>query len=259
MQTVLLDGSGYRTRNRKISERSRRFTGANFERRASRLNSRGSAWRGRMKFSAVLLAGGESRRFGCDKATVSFRGEPMWQRQMEILRGLTPLELFVSARTDRWWRPSDVTFIPDELPSHGPLSGLAAAMGSMRGTHLLALAVDMPLMTSSYLQFLCGLASCGKGVLPRIGGRAEPVAAIYPRESFAQISAALKGGELSVQSVAAKLVGAGILSVVEVDVAHQEFYRNINEPVDLASASAAAAAYVSQTESNFFVGKTFNK
>ena len=41
-----------------------------------------------MTFSALLLAGGESRRMGRDKATIEFDGRPLWKRQMELLRAL---------------------------------------------------------------------------------------------------------------------------------------------------------------------------
>src|SRR4029077_13783233 len=58
-----------------------------------------------MTFSAVLLAGGESRRMGTDKATFLFRGKPLWQVQLETLRKLRPAEIFLSARTDPSWRP----------------------------------------------------------------------------------------------------------------------------------------------------------
>jgi molybdopterin-guanine dinucleotide biosynthesis protein A len=212
-----------------------------------------------MKLSAVLLAGGESRRFGCDKATVSFRGQPLWKRQIEILQSLAPAELFVSARTNPAWCPSDARFIADHAPSHGPLSGLTATMTDMRGTHLLVLAVDMPLMPRSCLQHMCSVISPGRGVIPYIGPRAEPLAAIYPRESSPHFLQALQLGELSLQTVAAKLVTVGMLLTIDVPPAEQEFYRSINEPVDLASATAATAAYPSHVESNFFSPKTFNQ
>src|SRR5438132_3286725 len=57
-----------------------------------------------MNMSAVLLAGGESRRMGKDKATLQFRGRPLWQIQFELLRKLHPSEIFISARTDPTWR-----------------------------------------------------------------------------------------------------------------------------------------------------------
>src|SRR5882757_11347265 len=81
-----------------------------------------------MNISAVLLAGGESRRMGKDKATLLFRDRPLWQIQFDLLRTLQPEEIFVSARTDPPWRPSGVQFVSDEPPSRGPLSGLSATL-----------------------------------------------------------------------------------------------------------------------------------
>ena len=70
-----------------------------------------------MTFSAVLLAGGESRRMGTDKATFLFHGKPLWQVQLETLRKLRPAEIFLSARTEPAWRTDDVQFIADIPPS----------------------------------------------------------------------------------------------------------------------------------------------
>ena len=41
-----------------------------------------------MTISAVLLAGGESKRMGCDKAALAWRGRPLWEWQIEKLRVL---------------------------------------------------------------------------------------------------------------------------------------------------------------------------
>jgi len=48
-----------------------------------------------MNISAVLLAGGESRRMGRDKTTLQSRGKPLWQVQLELLQELEPTEIFV--------------------------------------------------------------------------------------------------------------------------------------------------------------------
>jgi molybdopterin-guanine dinucleotide biosynthesis protein A len=171
---------------------------------------------------------------GRDKATIHYKGEPLWQRQLELLRRISPLEILISARADPIWRRPDTRFVSDVPPSRGPLSGLTAAMAVMRGTHLLALAVDMPLMTDTYLLDMWKSAEPRKGVLPVIGSRLEPLAAIYPRESFSHIASALQTKtDFSVKSVAEKLVNAGYMRVIHVADKDEPLFRSMNSPADL--------------------------
>jgi molybdopterin-guanine dinucleotide biosynthesis protein A len=185
-----------------------------------------------MNVSAVLLAGGESRRMGKDKATVLFREKPLWQIQLDLLRKLEPAEMLVSARKDPSWRPNDIEFLVDESPSRGPLSGLAASLVRIRSTHLLALAIDMPFMDEEHVRSLCRQIAPGRGVLPMIGDRAEPLAAIYPVEAHADFVAALAGTDFSMQTLTARLVETGKLRAVQVSEDEEGFFRNLNEPDD---------------------------
>jgi len=185
-----------------------------------------------MNISAVLLAGGESRRMGRDKATLLFRGRPLWEIQFDLLRTLQPEEIFVSARTDPPWRPSGVQFVSDEPPSRGPLSGLSATLTRISTDHLLALAIDMPLMTGNYLRLICSLVEPGRGVLPMIGNRAEPLVAIYPKGTRTDFLTALSGSDFSLQSLTKKLVDAGKLSLVNVFEEEANFFRNLNNLSD---------------------------
>jgi molybdenum cofactor guanylyltransferase len=191
----------------------------------------------KVNVSAVLLAGGESRRIGTDKATLLFRGKPLWQIQLRLLRKLAPSEILISARTDPAWRPDDVLFVADEPPSRGPLSGIAAAMTKMRGTHLLAFAVDMPLMEESFLRNLCDQILPGNGVLPKIGNRAEPLAAIYPREAHGDFRNALRGADFSLQPVVRRLVDDGKLREIFVGEQEKKFFTNLNDLSEFALCS----------------------
>ncbi len=188
-----------------------------------------------MKISAVLLAGGESRRMGKDKAALLFRGKPLWQIQLELLRKLEPMEILVSARSDPPWRPPHMQFVADDPPSRGPLSGLTASLAGMRGTHLLALAIDMPFMSGIYLRSLCDQIEPSRGLLPIIGDRAEPLAAIYPVDAHVDFVEALSGTEFSLQSLTKKLVKAGKLCALNVAKEEEMLFRNLNDPADLNS------------------------
>jgi molybdopterin-guanine dinucleotide biosynthesis protein A len=185
-----------------------------------------------INISAVLLAGGESRRMGRDKATLLFHGKPLWQIQLETLRRLNPVEILVSARTDPVWRPINVQFVADDPPSSGPLSGIDASLAHMRTAHLLALAIDMPFMSEQYLKFLCDQIEPGTGVVPTIDGCAEPLAAIYPREADSDVRTALAGTDFSLQSVVRRLVESGKLRELRVREQETKLFLNVNELSD---------------------------
>jgi molybdopterin-guanine dinucleotide biosynthesis protein A len=185
-----------------------------------------------MNISAVLLAGGESRRMGRDKATLVFHGKPLWQIQVDLLRKLMPREIFLSARSDPVWRPANVHFIADQTPSRGPLSGLAATLPRIGTDHLLALGIDMPLMTEDFLHSLHDAIKPSCGVVPMIGDRAEPLAAIYPKGADNDVIAALSGPDFSLQSLAKKLIAAGKLRLVNVSKNEEQYFRNLNKPGD---------------------------
>jgi molybdopterin-guanine dinucleotide biosynthesis protein A len=185
-----------------------------------------------MNISTVLLVGGESRRMGQDKATLIFRGKPLWQTQLDLLRTLQPEEIFISARVDPPWRPSGVQFVSDELPSRGPLSGLSATLARISTDYLLALAIDMPLMSENYLRLICNLIEPGRGVLPMIGDRAEPLTAIYPKGTRIDFITALSGSDFSLQSLTKKLVATGKLNPAKVLEKEGKFFRNFNDLSD---------------------------
>jgi molybdopterin-guanine dinucleotide biosynthesis protein A len=186
-----------------------------------------------MNISTVLLAGGQSRRMGRDKPAILFRGKPLWRIQLDLLHKLQPAEIFISARTDPAWRPPGLTFVPDQPPSRGPVSGLAATLARIRSNHLLVLAIDMPSMDEKHLRYLCDKIEPGRGVLPMMGKRSEPLAAIYPVEARVEFVNALSGADFSMQTLTNQLVKMGKLRVSRVSQEEQRFYRNLNEPDDL--------------------------
>jgi molybdopterin-guanine dinucleotide biosynthesis protein A len=185
-----------------------------------------------MTLTAVLLAGGESRRMGRDKATIDFRGQPLWQRQLDLLRDLGLEKILVSSREEPAWLPIGTELLLDEPPSRGPLSGLTSALKRMETTHLLALAVDMPFMTSGQMRGLWSLATTGRGVLPMIGDQAEPLAAIYPREAAPHFAAGLAGRDFSLQGLVRNLATANQVQIFSIPEKDEHLYRSVNAPED---------------------------
>ncbi|MEY2503947.1 MAG: molybdenum cofactor guanylyltransferase [Verrucomicrobiota bacterium] len=186
-----------------------------------------------MTFSALLLAGGESRRMGRDKATMDFDGRPLWKRQLETLQTLDPEKIFVSARTPPSWLPDEVGLLLDDPPSRGPISGLTKALAAMGTTHLVVLAADMPFLVAGELRYLLKLTTGSRGVVPIIEERAEPLAAIYPAQAAEDFQAALEGQDSSLQPVVRKLAAVGKVTLCRVPEKRASLYRSVNEPEDL--------------------------
>ena len=186
-----------------------------------------------MTVTALLLAGGQSRRMGADKATLLLDGEPLWARQLGILRELEPEALWLSARVSPAWRPEGVEFVPDAPPSRGPLSGIAAALQRLSTSHLLVLAIDLPRITPEHLRKLRALARPDCGVIPRRGDLFEPLCALYPAEAASVAQTALAGGDVSLQHFAKVLLGRNQLQIHPLSPAEEPLYRNANTPADL--------------------------
>lgn len=170
---------------------------------------------------------------GRDKTAIVFQDEPLWRRQLRVLRDLGPEQIFVSARTESTWLPDDTELLLDEPPSRGPLSGLTKALDQMQTSHLVVLAVDMPFVTREQLRFLCSEASEGCGVVPLIRERAEPLAAIYPKESASDFASALAGPDCSLQRLVRQLAAGGKVRFFSVLSQDEHLYRSLNEPADL--------------------------
>lgn len=144
--------------------------------------------------AAVVLAGGHSVRMGTDKAVLPHpqSGSPLILHQLNLLRGLKPAQLLVSARSDQLLPilPSDVTRVDDNGEA-GPLGGICAVLNTASTTHVLVVAVDLPDLTLAPLRRLLDSVTPGLGTVAATSTGLEPLIAIYPREIHPHFSAAL--------------------------------------------------------------------
>lgn len=193
--------------------------------------------------TCLLLAGGRSRRMGTDKATLLYRGEPLWSRQLKVLRELKPEGIWVSARSVPAWAQEVDEVILDEPPSRGPLSGIAAALSRLKTSHLLVLGVDLPNMTAVPLRQLVSTIGPGRGVIPVKEGRFESVCAIYAREAVVAARECLAGENSSLQYFANELVRQKLVASREIKQTEERLYLNVNTPVDL-QANLTGTPYV---------------
>ncbi|MHB1308024.1 MAG: molybdenum cofactor guanylyltransferase [Limisphaerales bacterium] len=186
-----------------------------------------------MKFSAVILAGGKSSRMGHDKAWLPMDGQPLLTRQIAVVRELGPVELFISGRADTDYRSLGYPVLKDAFPDAGPLAGIVAGLQAATAPLVLVLAVDMPEMTSATLRDLVRRCGEGTGVVPRVGHRLEPLAALYPKIAAPLALDLLQRQLRAVRTFAERCKQAGLVAVHNVAVPDGKCFANWNSPDDL--------------------------
>lgn len=138
--------------------------------------------------TGVVLAGGESRRFGPEaKALARFDGVPLVERVVETIATSTDSRPVVAVGRvgqrepiEGVVDPHDPVFAVDAETFAGPVAGLAAAARVATTPWLFVCACDMPLLSGRALEWLGGFRTdCVDAVVPVVDGHRQPLHGFY--------------------------------------------------------------------------------
>ena len=189
-----------------------------------------------MRIFGVILAGGESRRMGSDKALVLLAGRPLVAHVLDRM-GPQVDRVLISANGDpARFAVFGCMVIPDAA-SQGPLSGILAALthaAALGATHLVSTPVDTPFLPGDLVpQLLLAAEGSPEGLaFARTADGDHPATALWPVTLAPALADFLAGG------------GAKVTRFTDAHyAAHAEFpdaraFLNLNTPEDVASAEA---------------------
>jgi len=183
-----------------------------------------------MRFSAVILAGGQSSRMQRDKAFLPCRGTTLLARQVGLVRELAPAEIFISGRDGTDYGALGLPVLLDRFTDLGPLAGVERALGEAQSPLLLVLAVDLPDMTADFLRGLAARCRAGSGVVPRARQGLEPLAAFYPKTMQPIATAMLQEGRAAMTEFVRRGVQDGLVGEWACPPADEAWFRNWNDP-----------------------------
>jgi molybdopterin-guanine dinucleotide biosynthesis protein A len=196
--------------------------------------------------SIAILAGGQSRRMGEDKAML--RLAPDGPTLIELVaRAVEPLsnDLMVVAPPERGygtllprWR-----MVPDLIRGAGPAGGVISALRSARHESVLVLPCDAPLVSPPLIRYLLERADPERPVIPwrmgttrqGTGPTLEVLHGSYPRSVAGQLETAVESGERQffrmVQRLDPILMGPDILTRFDAGLLS---FRSLNCPEEFA-------------------------
>ncbi len=194
----------------------------------------------------IVLAGGASRRFGRDKATLEIA------RSREGGEGETGVETLAEWALRRLAEVCGEVAVADggrgllagistlaDGPGRGPAAGLLGAARAFPARALLVLACDLPAVSARLLAKIAAIAAGGDFdlVLPRWEGGAEPLAALYGPKALAALDRRVAAGNFALYDLAER-PGMNVATLSAADLLPfgppEEIFANVNTPEDLA-------------------------
>lgn len=182
------------------------------------------------EFSAAITAGGQSRRFGQDKARALLDGRTLLEHVAASLEGCA-VRLLIAPR-GRSTLPGWQT-VPERLPGEGPLSGLEAALTRAPVGWVAFAGVDQPRLTPAYWAALVEAVRPGVLAVQAVHqGRPQPLAALYHTDLRPRVTALLDAGERRLRMAAPREATATVAGLA------LEYFRNVNTLEDLDALTA---------------------
>lgn len=148
--------------------------------------------------TGVILAGGQSTRFGEDKAFARLNDIPLIFRVLKAVKSLFSELLLVTNSPDQF-RCLPASVIRDDVPQQGPLGGIATALRRAKHDRIFVVACDMPLLDPSEIHKVILAANGCEAAIPVHGNRQEYLMALYSRCLLEPLSASLRAGKLSLK------------------------------------------------------------
>jgi len=151
-------------------------------------------------FAGIVLAGGQSRRMGRDKALLPLPGtahETFVEHLTVVLKPLCSEVVLVvrdELQAARYSRQTDARIVTDRAPGVGPLMGLYSGLSAIQSSHALVTAVDMPFVQRVMITFLLSQASDEMLLVPMVDGVPQVLLAVYPRIVLPLLEELLRAG-----------------------------------------------------------------
>jgi molybdenum cofactor guanylyltransferase len=184
--------------------------------------------------SVFILAGGKSARMGRDKAFVEFQGSTLLVRALGVARSVAASASIVGGHEKfAGYAP----IIEDIFRECGPLGAIHAALLASQTELNAMLAVDMPFITAELLYYLIASARSALQatvIVPRSGGRLQPLCAIYRREFASAAEKSLQEGKNKIDHLF-NFVPIRIIEEAQLQKAGfaPALFRNLNTPEEL--------------------------
>lgn len=153
--------------------------------------------------TGVLLAGGQSRRLGRNKALEPFCGQPLMARVAARLSEVCGELVVVVAEPGKAAGlpiPAEARVTADLYPGKGSLGGIYSGLHAASNPWVIVVACDMPFLNVVLLRHMLALRQSNDVIVPLVEGYPEPTHAAYSKTCLEPIRWRLERDQLKIAS-----------------------------------------------------------
>jgi molybdenum cofactor guanylyltransferase len=150
--------------------------------------------------TGIILAGGESRRMGTDKALLDINGRPLIEHIIAVFAGLFTKTIIVTNTPDLY-RMYGVELTSDVLDIRGPLTGIYSGLLRSDDEYNFVAACDMPFLNPRLIGFMGEIAAGYDAVVPMFGSFLEPLHAVYRKGVLQAIETQVRQQDRRIRSI----------------------------------------------------------
>ncbi len=180
--------------------------------------------------TGIILAGGENKRMGVDKAFLEVAGSPIIEHVLRAFGSIVHRIIIVTNSPERYLA-YEARVVTDRLDQRGPLTGIYSGLSISESEYNIVVACDMPFLNAGLLAYLMELAPGYDAVVPAFEGRAEPLHAVYSKGLLPVIEKRIREDDRRLQGIFGR---ANVRYVTEKEISRfdpeRRSFINLNTP-----------------------------
>lgn len=188
--------------------------------------------------TGIILAGGESRRMGTDKALIRLSGKTLIEQTAHIFKRLFADTIIISKDPGRF-KVAGCKELADRSGERGAMVGLLTALEASGTEFIFTAACDMPFLSEPLISLIVNNGRGFDVALPCSDGHAHPLHALYSRRCLKPMSESLERGEKSLKHFISSLPADRVRLISEEEIRAVDYERysllNMNTPEELES------------------------
>lgn len=183
-----------------------------------------------MQITAIILAGGKSKRMGTDKALLVLDGISLLERSVSLCKKLC--DTIIISSNNAAHQKFGFPLVPDEFKDCGPIGGIYSCLKKSETEWNFVISVDSAYVEPDFVSYLMAEIEDVDAIVPFGPRGVEPLIALYNKKSIPAFEEKIETGDFRMQNLINSFHSKRI-DCKDWTEKYPNLFRNLNRPEDM--------------------------